>query len=131
MSLVLIDTSAWIDYLRAGEGPLADILETLLEEDRAALCGVAVTEVRQGLLSHEEEGVLALFETLPYLDSDRADYERAGELLAKLRRQGVTIPAMDGVIAALCQRHRLPLLENDRHFAHIGGLQRIAWREDR
>ena len=53
MSMVLVDASAWIDYLRSGEGPLSDQLEKLLEENRAALCGIAIAEVRQGLRPHD------------------------------------------------------------------------------
>jgi len=129
MKLVLVDSSAWIHYLRAGDGALSTQLESLLDENRAALCGIVLTEVRQGLRPHEERDVLDLFETVPYVETTREDYERAGELLAVLRRQGVTIPAPDGVIAALCLEHTLELLEFDGHFEHVEGLERIGWRE--
>lgn len=128
MSLVLVDASAWIDYLRFGEGLLSDQLEKLLEENRAALCGIAIAEVRQGLRPHEEQGVLELFETLPYLETTREDYDAAGALLAGLRRGGITIPVMDGLMAQLALRHEIALLENDKHFEHIEGLEQIAWR---
>lgn len=130
MSLVLIDASAWIDYLRSGEGALSDALERLLDENRAALCGVALAEVRQGLRVHEEGDVLELFETLPFVESRRQDYERAGELLSTLRRRGVTVPVMDGVMAALCLERELTLLERDRHFGEFEGLRLYPWREE-
>jgi predicted nucleic acid-binding protein len=131
MTLVLVDSSAWVHYLRAGDGALAAQLEKLLDDNRAALCGMVLTEVRQGLRPHEERIALDLFETLPYLETTREDYERAGELLATLRRQGITIPAPDGVIAALCLRHDLELLEHDKHFEHLERLKRIGWRNGR
>jgi YD repeat-containing protein len=127
--MVLIDASAWIDYLRSGEGPLSDRLEKLLEENQAALCGVAIAEVRQGLRPHEELDVLDLFETLPYLETTRVDYDAAGALLAGLRRDGITIPVMDGLIAQLALRHGIALLENDKHFSSVEGLERVTWRE--
>jgi len=34
----------------------------------------------------------------------------------------------DALIAALCLRHDLTLLENDGHFEHISGLKRFPWR---
>jgi len=37
--------------------------------------------VRQGLRPYEEKVALDLFETLPYLETTREDYERAGELV--------------------------------------------------
>ena len=95
MSLVLVDASAWIDYLRSGEGPLANLLEKLLEENRVALCGIAIAEVRQGLRPHEEEDVLNLFETLPYLETTREDFDAAGALLAGLRHGGITLPVTE------------------------------------
>ena len=129
MSLVLVDASAWIDYLRSGEGALSDALEKLLDENRAALCGIALAEVRQGLRAHEEGDVLELFETLPFVETTRRDYERAGEELAKLRRRGVTVPVMDGLMAALCLEREMVLLELDKHFAEFEGLRVHPWRE--
>jgi predicted nucleic acid-binding protein len=127
--MVLVDASAWIDYLRSGESPLSDRLEKLLEENQAALCGIAVAEVRQGLRPHEEGDVLDLFETLPYLETTREDYDAAGALLAGLRRGGITIPVMDGLMAQLALRYEIALLENDKHFNSVEGLERIPWRE--
>jgi predicted nucleic acid-binding protein len=128
VNMVLIDASAWIDYLRSGGGPLSDRLEKLLEENRAALCGIAVAEVRQGLRPNEERDVLDLFETLPYLETTRNDYDAAGALLAGLRRDNITIPVMDGLMAQLALRHEVALLENDKHFSSVEGLERIPWR---
>lgn len=126
---MLVDSSARISYLRSDEGALSVSLEKLLDDNLAALCGIVLTEVRQGLRSHERGEVLELFETLPYFETTRNDCERAGALLASLQRQGLTIPAPDGVIAALCFAHELELLEFDKHFGHIEGLKRVPWRE--
>ena len=130
MSLVLVDASAWIDYLRSGEGALSDALEKLLDENRAALCGIALAEVRQGLRPHEEGDVLELFETLPFTETTRQDYERAGEELSRLRRRGVTVPVMDGLMAALCLEREMVLLEFDKHFKEFEGLELYPWRTD-
>lgn len=129
MSMVLVDASAWIDYLRSGEGPLSNQLEKLLEENRVALCGTVIAEVRQGLRPHEEGDVLDLFETLPYLETTREDFDAAGALLARLRRGGITLPVMDGLMAQLALRYEVALLENDKHFSSVEGLERIPWRD--
>ena len=129
MNLVLVDASAWIDYLRSGESNLSTILEQLIDEDRAVLCGIAVAEVRQGLRPHEEHDVLDLFEILPFIETTREDYDQAGRHLAELRRRGITVPVMDGLIAQLAIRHELPLLENDAHFRHFEPVAYYPWRE--
>jgi predicted nucleic acid-binding protein len=130
MSLFLVDASAWTLYLRSGEGALCNTLETLLSENRAVLCGPALAEVRQGLRPHEERDVLDLFETLPFIDTTREDYDRAGALLADLNRKGITLPVTNGLIAQLALHHDLPLLENDAHYSRVEALQRVPWRKD-
>lgn len=130
MSLVLVDASAWTSYLRSGEGALCDTLETLLSENRAALCGLTLAEVRQSLRPHEEKDVLELLETLPFIDITREDYYQAGALLADLGRKGIIIPVKNGLIAQLALHHELFLLENDTHYSQVEVLQRVPWRKD-
>jgi predicted nucleic acid-binding protein len=38
------------------------------------------------------------------------------------------VPAVCDAIAALVRQHGLPLLSNDAHFDHVGGVIRIAWK---
>ena len=128
MNLVLVDASAWFDYLRSGENSLSTILEQLIDGDRAALCGISLAEVRQGLRPHEERDVLDLFEILPFIEMTREDFDQAGRQVAELRRRGITVPIMDGLVAQLAVRHELPLLENDGHFRHFEALVRFPWR---
>ena len=35
---VLIDSSVWIEYFRKGEGKIFDIIDVLLDSNRAAFC---------------------------------------------------------------------------------------------
>lgn len=53
--MILVDTSAWIDFFR-GRGPLAARVDELIESDQVALCGPVVTELRRGLRSQAERG---------------------------------------------------------------------------
>lgn len=48
MSLVLIDSCAWIDFLRYQEGGLGNKVSDLIKNDQAAITGVIVTELLQG-----------------------------------------------------------------------------------
>jgi len=92
------------------------------------LCGVVEMELYQGLRENERSTLEAQFSALAFLETSREDFRRAGHLLGDLRRQGITIPSPDALIAALCLRHDLTLLENDGHFEHISGLKCFPWR---
>lgn len=132
---VLADTNVWIAFFRGkrargAERKVAEALDRLIAEDRVVLCGVVEMELLSGLREAERTLLESHLSALLYLDTEREDFRRAGEILGTLRRQGVTVPAPDALIAALCLRHELPLLELDKHFAHIGGLKRIPWREE-
>lgn len=122
----MVDSSAWIEYFRYGEGPVSDAVDGLLEGDRALLCGVVEAEIIQGLRRGEREEVADLFDALGYLDTGRQDFSRAGERLGELRKSGVTIPLTDAIIGVLCSRHDVALLTLDRHFYHMPEVERIS-----
>lgn len=131
---VLADTNVWIAYFRgeratAQERPVAEVLDQLIVADRVVLCGVVEMELYQGVRENERDLLEAQFVALTFVDTEREDFRRAGEVLRTLRRQGITIPSSDALIATLCLRHDLILLENDSHFAHIEGLARFPWRD--
>lgn len=132
---VLADTNVWIAYFRgsraqAQEQPVADALDRLISEDRVVLGGVVEMELYQGLRENERATLEAQFTALEFFETSREEFRRAGDILGQLRRQGITIPSPDALIAALCLRHDLPLLENDSHFEHIAGLKRFPWRAE-
>ncbi|MGH3148949.1 MAG: PIN domain-containing protein [Rubrobacter sp.] len=127
MSLtVLIDSSAWIEYLRLGRGPVSDAVDWLLQEDGVLLCGMVELEIFHGLRPQEQERVSGLFPALPYLETERRDYVAAGRRLGELRRRGVTIPGADSLIGELCLRHEVPLLTLDKHFDHLPDVRRFS-----
>lgn len=51
MSLVLIDSCAWIDFLRHQTGELGNQVYRLIDYERAAITGVIVAELLQGVKS--------------------------------------------------------------------------------
>ena len=46
--MILVDTSAWIDFFR-GRDPLAGWVDEALEANDVAVCGPVHTELRRGL----------------------------------------------------------------------------------
>jgi predicted nucleic acid-binding protein len=125
MSDVLVDSCVWIDYFRAGRGPLFDAVDSLLDQGRVILCGMVELEIIQGLRPLEARRVRALFAALRFLPTEREDFVAAGRLLQELRRRGAAIPSSDALIAALCIRNRLRLLSTDNHFDRVPRLDRF------
>ena len=133
-SSVLADTNVWISYFRgervsAQARPAAEALDELIVADRVVLCGVVEMELYAGLREGERARLEARFAALRFIETARDDFRQAGQVLSGLRRSGVTIPSPDALIAALCLRHGLLLLENDAHFGQIAGLERVPWRD--
>jgi predicted nucleic acid-binding protein len=125
MANVLVDTSAWVDFFRGTNSPAAASLDRLLEERQVVLCGTVELELLQGAKPGEKAMLEDLLTALPYVETEREDFQKAGELLNGLRVKGFQIPASDGLIAALCSRHELSLLTLDKHFNHFHHIKKI------
>ncbi|WP_305046445.1 type II toxin-antitoxin system VapC family toxin [Geoalkalibacter sp.] len=120
MNKVIVDTSAWIDFFRAPAGGIGDEVATLIEQDRAVLVGPVLAELLQGLKSRREADTLnELFSILPYLETTRDDWENAGDLLRRMRHNGITMPLSDTLIASIAKKHGHAVLTLDKHFEHL------------
>jgi len=117
---ILIDTSAWIDFLRGREGAYSDAVERALSDDTALLCGVVIAELLQGAKGQKEVQQLEfLFANVPCLPVLPDDWHGAGQALQALRVGGVTVPLSDALIAAVARRNGVPILTADAHFQHL------------
>jgi predicted nucleic acid-binding protein len=118
---VLIDTCAWVDFLRASDGALGDQVESAMADDRACLCSVSVAELLQGVKGQKEHRQLKLlFDNVTLLHVEPDDWVSAGQALRILRSKGFQIPLTDALIAAVAIRLGLPVLTVDSHFAQLG-----------
>ena len=124
---VIIDTSVWVDYLRGTRNAQTDAVDRLLDTGRATICGAIEAELVAGLKNRtEREELSSLLEGCDYLEADRADWHRAGELAGQLRDRGRTIPLSDLIIASLALSHDRQLLTADNHFKHIPDLRHFT-----
>jgi len=114
-----------VDFFRGTPSATAEALDHLLEEKQAVLCGTVELELLQGAKVEEKNMLSELLTALPYLETERVDFQTAGELLRGLRAKGIQIPASDGLIAALCARHKLSLLTLDKHFDHFHHVKKM------
>ncbi len=118
--MILVDSSAWIDLLRATERPAHRTLRRLLAggED-VAVTEPVVMEVLSGVGSAREEeavrGQLAGFPLLPVGGIDA--YEQAAEIHRACRSAGETVRRiLDCLIAVPAIRAGVPILYSDRDF---------------
>ncbi|MEW5745412.1 MAG: PIN domain-containing protein [Nitrospirota bacterium] len=121
---VLIDTSAWVEFFRGSSGT-ADAVAGLIEAGQASICGVICYELLQGAKSDHEAAQLSnVLSALHYIEMDPDVWIRAGNLSARLRKKGITLPMSDLLIGALALEHNLDVLTIDDHFSSIPGLKR-------
>ena len=115
---VLVDTSAWADFLNGFPSPVADALAGLLRgDDDVCTCGIVVAEVFQGLRREEgRDAIRRSFEDLIFLEPPGIGlYLRAAELYRGLRERGTTVrSAVDCIIAAIGEDGGCALLARDR-----------------
>ena len=118
--MILIDTSAWVEFLRDLPGGSADAVEAALDTE-AAICDAISMEVLAGARDERHlvllRGLLARATILPI---DPADYDHAALLYRTCRRRGETVRKLiDCLIASVAIKADLPLLHCDRDFAAL------------
>lgn len=115
--MILVDTSAWIEFFR-GRDPVARTVDELIEDDDVAICGPIITEIRRGFRSRADRArVLPLLEGCRLLAEPDALWVEAGDLGFLLRRRGATVKTLDLLIATYALAHGVPVLSTDGDFA--------------
>lgn len=121
--MILVDTSAWVEFLRATGSPAHLRLRSALEEEaELASTDVIVMEVLAGARDDGDRNRLRrLLYGLDFLAVDGpADYESAAELYRLCRGRGETPRKLtDCLIAAVAIRHDAELLCEDSDFLAI------------
>ena len=125
--MIIIDTSAWIEYFRNGNALVVAKVERCLDEDRVAMGDLIWCEVMQGIRSVKQRRKVAdLFSALPRFDMvGFAVAEMAAANYRLLRARGVTVrKTIDVLIATFCVDRGFSLVHHDRDFdlmaSHIG-----------
>lgn len=116
--MILVDSSALIEYYRAGGAPEAqEAVATAIAADEVAVNGIIKVEVL-GFASDAQNRrrLESDFNVFHWLDLTAADYDFAARLSFDLRRLGITVPATDLIIAASAIQARAHLFHADRHF---------------
>lgn len=119
--LVLVDTSAWIGFFATrGYEEIKTCLAALLDQDRVATAGPIALELLQGCRSLEERVELKRkLQAVHWLTTEDRHWYQAGEQAFVLRRAGLTVSAIDALIATLAESYGCALLQRDRDFEQI------------
>ena len=118
--MILVDASAWIEFLRnTGSGVCVRVDELLAEP--IAICAPVQMEILAGARNDRHlkdlRGLLARAQTLP---TSPTDYEDAATIYRVCRRRGETVRRLiDCLIAAHAIREQIPILHSDSDFDAI------------
>ena len=115
--MILIDTSAWIEFLRDTGSPVCQRVDDLLATEIAS-CDVVRMEVLAGARDEQHlqqlRRLLARASTLP---TEPVDYDAAAALYRTCRQQGHTVRKLiDCLIAAVAIRGNVQVLHRDADF---------------
>ncbi|MEB3071524.1 type II toxin-antitoxin system VapC family toxin [[Mycobacterium] vasticus] len=134
--MILVDTSAWIEYFRATGSIAALEVRRLLsdEPDQVLTCEPVAMEILAGATTDTRYGRLErLVNGLESLEVEPArDFRSAADIYRAARRSGRTIGSInDCLIAAIALRRRVPVAHRDADFdviSEITGLTAISLR---
>lgn len=121
--MILIDTSAWIEYLRDTDSPVCRRVNDLLVENQPiATCDTVISELMAGPTDERHAGDIMrlldrcrFFPTRPLFDSTEA-----AAVYRACRRSGFTPRQLnDCFIAAVALKQGLTVLHKDRDFDRI------------
>lgn len=119
--MIVIDSSAWIEFLRDTGSPICQAVDDLLPGD-LAISDPILMEILAG--ARDEVHLLQLRGLLGrahLLHCTPPDYVAAAAFYRRCRRGGETVRRLiDCLIAAVTVRNRLPILHLDADFDVLG-----------
>jgi predicted nucleic acid-binding protein len=131
--VILVDTSALIEYLRATGTPVHLEVRRLIEDDRVLTTDSVVMEVLAGGKDESHASRLRAFMLrFEHVPVDPVDFEQAAAIYRTCRRAGVTIRSLtDCLIAAVAIRSGGSVLHDDRDFVAISSCTPLRLHQPR
>jgi predicted nucleic acid-binding protein len=115
--MILIDTSAWVEFLRDTGSVVCNRVDSILD-DEIATCHPVRMEVLAGARDerhlHDLRRLLARAAVIP---TEPSDYEEAAAMYRGCRRQGETVRKLvDCLVGATAVRASVSVLQSDSDF---------------
>lgn len=127
--MILVDTSAWVEYDRAtGSSVDQRLTELIADEGRIAVTEPVIMEVVAGARSRQRELQLRrLLQRCSLLRFDAAvDFDAAARIYLNCRAAGVTPRGMvDCMVVSVAHRHNATLLAVDIDLARVAKVMGI------
>jgi predicted nucleic acid-binding protein len=118
--MIIIDTSAWIEFLRDTGSAVCNTVDDLLGAD-LAICDAISMEVLAGARNEQHLAQLrGLLARAALVSIIAEDFDQAASLYRTCRRNGETVRKLiDCLIAAVAIRSGAPVLHADADFAAL------------
>lgn len=116
-NVILVDTSAWVEFLRDTKSPVCDAVDRLLDSD-LAICNAISMELLAGARDEKQLGQLRGLLARPImLPTAPADYETAAMLYRECRSRGETVRKLiDCLIGVVAMGADIEILHADVDF---------------
>ncbi len=114
--MFLIDSSAWIEYLRPkGSEKVKKRVRDILQKEEAVSCGIIVVEILRGARNDKDfESLYQSLSSLPMIPIDNVVIERAAKWGFILDRKGKIVSTTDLLIASAAHgKAKLLHIDND------------------
>jgi predicted nucleic acid-binding protein len=123
--MVIIDTSAWIDFFRRDGNLIVKLaVKGLLDAFEGVLCGPVEMEFLGGARPSEMKNIQGWFNIIPYLTNDQKIWRKVASNFSSMRAKGFTLPWNDLLIATIALEKEVAVYANDKHFElmaeHLG-----------
>jgi hypothetical protein len=123
--LVLIDTCIWVPFFNRPHSREKQIVDELLENDRAALIGPILTEILLGFRRDQQaDWVASVLRGLHFLHPTWDEWRVAARLGRRLIAKGHSVPLSDLILAAVALERSFAISTTDPHFDLLPELQR-------
>ena len=114
--MILVDSNVFIEFWK---NPLDNQKKVFLYNE-IAICGVIKSELLRGTSSEKQfREVFNALDFFNYLFFEESDWSELAKLFVDLRKNGISIPFQDGMIAYLAIKNNCKLWTNDKHFKLI------------
>lgn len=115
--MILVDTSAWVEFLRDTDTPVCNRVDELLEGQIATCHPIRMEVLAGGRDERHLNDLRGLLSRATLLPTKEIDYEEGSALYRTCRRGGETVRKLiDCLIAAVAIRESVPVLQADTDF---------------
>lgn len=123
---ILIDSSLWIDFTRTRSSrSLKSFIAPHILAPSAVLAEPVMFEILRYATAQESQQLRAQFQLLPVLATPADLWTRAAELGQDCRNNGITVGAIDLLIAYVAIHHAAELVTFDDDFQKIASISTL------